>query len=87
MLALCSMLYPTNYAKNYAGIMGAGLLLTVVSIASEILAASFISLQIAYCYILTTSHDEVVMTIDDEVIEQLVVVVAKLEVSEIRVLK
>ena len=25
MLALCSMLYPTNYAKNYAGIMGAGL--------------------------------------------------------------
>ena len=25
MLALCSMLYPTYYAKNYAGIMGAGL--------------------------------------------------------------
>jgi len=24
MLALCSMLYPTDYAKNYAGIMGAG---------------------------------------------------------------
>ena len=27
MLALCSMLYPTYYAKNYAGIMGAGLLM------------------------------------------------------------
>ena len=25
MLALCSMLHPTYYAKNYAGIMGAGL--------------------------------------------------------------
>jgi len=25
MLALCSMLHLTNYAKNYAGIMGAGL--------------------------------------------------------------
>jgi len=25
MLAICSMLHPTNYAKNYAGIMGAGL--------------------------------------------------------------
>jgi len=29
MLALCSMLYPTNYTKNYAGIMGAGLHITV----------------------------------------------------------
>jgi len=26
MLALCSKLYPTYYAKNYAGIMGAGLI-------------------------------------------------------------
>ena len=25
MLALCPMLYPTYYAKNYAGIMGTGL--------------------------------------------------------------
>ena len=25
MLALCPMLHPTYYAKNYAGIMGAGL--------------------------------------------------------------
>ena len=25
MLASCSMLYPAYYAKNYAGIMGAGL--------------------------------------------------------------
>jgi len=28
MPALCSMLYPTNYAKKYAGIMGAGLAAT-----------------------------------------------------------
>jgi len=28
MLALCSMLHPTDYAKNYAGIMGAGLVYT-----------------------------------------------------------
>ena len=25
MLALCPMLHPTDYAKNYAGIMGTGL--------------------------------------------------------------
>jgi len=29
MLALCSMLYPTNDAKNSAGLMGAGLMLTL----------------------------------------------------------
>ena len=32
MLVLCSMLHPTNYAKNYAGIMGAGLLLLNVGL-------------------------------------------------------
>ena len=31
MLALCSMLHPTYYAKNYAGIMGAGLACTHVN--------------------------------------------------------
>ena len=35
MLALCSMLYPTYYAKNYAGIMGAGLKGRTVSKANK----------------------------------------------------
>ena len=30
MLALCSMLHPTDYVKNYAGIMGTGLILNTV---------------------------------------------------------
>ena len=43
MLALCSMLYPTNYAKNYAGIMGAGLVI-INCIETEVL--SFINFSI-----------------------------------------
>ena len=36
MLALCSMLHPTDYAKNYAGIMGTGLLMNLVQILTKI---------------------------------------------------